>query len=790
MAAPASSPSFSGNGNSRKVTRTRTGCLTCRRRKKKCDEERCPITGACIRCKQAGYQCEGFPELRFIQSSGAAYKNRHLLRRRSTINSDKSSFSSSPPLQTPAGTMRDSGGDDVDGMAALHAAASSLAASHSPPNPSGVLRSAPNAGQPLGPPSAVRHATTSFSSYNGQAQPQTSAVQTMQLDTAPSPNLRRGNTGTPILPTTGQAPGALQLGLHQTDLSSPAQRASTGGRQGGPQSQVCTFIGECILLGRAICENCLSTIEPLFSPSDPTPHFQQPTPSSSSAASAFSPREAARHQPVMQSLIGYFSALVTCWVEGCYPQAIAESSFFRQLVQHLISTIDQDEALRLSVAAVASGYIGGGQLQWPEDLVAIQRWTETLRQDATELVDVTTSSSSNQLPRADMDSSTGERLARHSYIDRHLSKHAMLFYRMAKRAVEEAVQRASRQPSSSFGLNGTRPLPPSATDGYVDAEQMRCHNNLLLSTINLCIFSWAEMSIGTYYADFDMALQAAHTLFGGVRRVKIAHLNSMDTIGLAVVVWADTCAAIARGTRPYFELDDTPLTSKEREMQGSAPPFAFNSFNCPPALFKCLNDLARLRFDCKATPLRGLSESGASSPLSASLAQRASQLESRLKALSAETQHSSDANGQSIPHTRADGTVLIHTGSPNCSEMTRLACLLILYTAIYGKGPLYPACKFALQNIVHLWTYGAIGFCRAVGCSNYLLPVFMASAVACEARDRMLCEEAMNIVGHNEAVCDSARMAIRETWRRTDEAGFPALWTDVVKQNSFEVAFL
>lgn len=794
----------------RKVIRTRTGCLTCRRRKKKCDEQRCPDTGGCTRCKQAGYQCEGFPQLLQIENTGKViktngnrkrssfYETNNQKRKSTTTNSDRSILSISPPeqresihMQTTQNRFGDSmNGEDAHGLFALQAAATSLMES-SPTRPEESMHDqfAPSSFEShlsIGHhhnANPLRHRTSSISSRIADP----IILQPMQID---SNNQMMMNTTN--IQSAGQTPSRY---VQMQNDSSPGQGSNVNNYVG---SSVCTFIGECILIGRQICTNCLSTIEPLFSPSDPTPNFQLPTPTSSVGASSIE----TRHQPVMQSLIGYYSAVVTCWIEGCFPQQIANSTFFRDLVHYLLSNIDENEALRLSVAAVASGYIGGGQLQWPEDLIAIKRWTNTLRQDTTELVDVTVSmTGQSTASKRDLENANGpDKLARHTYIDRHLSKHAMVFYRMAKKAVEDAIQRASREPNIHYGMNGTRPVNTNDIDStYVDPSLAKKYNSILVATVNLCIFSWAEMSIETYYEDFDLVLQAAHTLFGGIRRIKLAYLNSLDTIGLAIVCWADTCASIARGTRPYFELDESPLTEAENQVlinyPNAAKQFAFHSFNCPSALFQCLNDLARLRFDCKAAPQRGWNGgntegSRQSSPLPAFLGHRAAQLDARLKALSVQTQHTLDPNGNRTALTRPDGTSLNHSGSPNCSEMTRLAGVLILYTGIYQKGPLHPTCKFALQSIVHLWTYGASGFCKDVGCSNYLLPVFMASVVACETRDRLLLEEAMNIVGHNEAVADASRQAVKEIWKRTDEDGFPALWTDVVRPGSMTVAFL
>lgn len=177
-----------------------------------------------------------------------------------------------------------------------------------------------------------------------------------------------------------------------------------------------------------------------------------------------------------------------------------------------------------------------------------------------------------------------------------------------------------------------------------------------------------------------------------------------------------------------------------------------------------------MRFDCSILPtVPGQTIAN----LPERLARQANQLESTLNSLAAVTHPSTQFNG-----------------SPNCSEMTRLAGIILLYTTIHRKGPLYPTIKYCLQCILNLWQYGAKAFCIDVGCTNYIFSIFMASSVAHEARDRVICEEAMNLVGHDEATADAGRRLIKEVWKRTDESGIPTLWTDIVKEGNFLVAFL
>lgn len=359
---------------------------------------------------------------------------------------------------------------------------------------------------------------------------------------------RRSNSGLSPLQVVGDessitsplAAHVLETNVLDTNSLNHSQGLSSSGNS-------CSIIGKCILLGQPICESCLSTIQPVLSPSDPSPDFSI----ASSFPSNLDNNASSRHKPVLHCLIGYYAVVITCWVEGCHPHTIVHSTFFKELVQYLFQRIDHDEGIRLSIASCASGYIGGGQLSWPEDLKAIQEWTEVLRNGATELVDVATTTSTSPASRP-IDDGT-DRLARHSYLDRHLSRHARFLYKMANQSLEVTMQMCISAPNTILANHHSSSIMESA---YIEVNRMRQYNHILLSAMSQAIFSWAELSIESYYQDFDKALSIVNTIFGGIRRIKLKSLNSVDTLGFSIVVWADVAASMARGTMPYFYLED------------------------------------------------------------------------------------------------------------------------------------------------------------------------------------------------------------------------------------------
>ena len=55
-------------GQKSNITRVRTGCFTCRKRKKKCDEKR----PTCVNCQKTGIICEGYPQQVYWENRAAA----------------------------------------------------------------------------------------------------------------------------------------------------------------------------------------------------------------------------------------------------------------------------------------------------------------------------------------------------------------------------------------------------------------------------------------------------------------------------------------------------------------------------------------------------------------------------------------------------------------------------------------------------------------------------------------------------------------------------------------------
>lgn len=74
--------------------RVRTGCITCRRRRIKCDEQK-PV---CIRCRNANFQCEGYAAPRRLSHTSS--RSMTLLSKHNSASPSSKDSSASPPDST------------------------------------------------------------------------------------------------------------------------------------------------------------------------------------------------------------------------------------------------------------------------------------------------------------------------------------------------------------------------------------------------------------------------------------------------------------------------------------------------------------------------------------------------------------------------------------------------------------------------------------------------------------------------------------------------------------------
>lgn len=280
-----------------------------------------------------------------------------------------------------------------------------------------------------------------------------------------------------------------------------------------------------------------------------------------------------------ESILGYYGAVITCWVEGCHPSQIGRSRLFEGVVRSLFAQIDTRAYVRLSVAAVAACYIGGDQLRWPDDLSLIQRWSAGLRRDSLELPRLqppapekwdrmsppgaptapgtsgVSSGSDGQHPSVH----TQQQQTLHQHLDRHLTSYSYHLRRMATQAVDDE-------------LNAVRagPLTWPDPEGKIGLEMVKRYDSLILAAMNLAIFDWAEVGIDAFFASLDEAIRIAHLVLGGNRRLCWSKCHEVETLGTSMLVWADASAAIARGTRPYFilEVEDSNEFPKHARPRG------------------------------------------------------------------------------------------------------------------------------------------------------------------------------------------------------------------------------
>lgn len=94
-----------------RICRRRTGCLTCRRRRKKCDERK-PI---CLNCERNRICCEGYQNaVRWVSSFSKPNTKKQVQRRQDSSSPDGNSNNEDSTSKTPTGTFTITGGEEAE----------------------------------------------------------------------------------------------------------------------------------------------------------------------------------------------------------------------------------------------------------------------------------------------------------------------------------------------------------------------------------------------------------------------------------------------------------------------------------------------------------------------------------------------------------------------------------------------------------------------------------------------------------------------------------------------------
>ncbi|EST05428.1 Zn(2)-C6 fungal-type DNA-binding domain protein [Kalmanozyma brasiliensis GHG001] len=758
--------------------RSRSGCLTCRKRKKKCDETLCEETGGCWRCRNAGYQCEGFRRAPVVFAPGTASSSKGKRTKRSP-EADSPGTGSRVKLE-PGANGYGNGLADAQSAALGHASFTSVGAA------GGIDQESLDMANSLAEFAGLATSSAAWPLANDMAA--TGSHDSMSKDATSTSNFKNG------------APSSYTSFAHPSMLPPAPQRPLPPDSSLLPlQSPMipCEIVGDCLFSGHHLCASCSAVANRLMQP-DPAalaaldadlvqvaPSLSTPTGSRhhSPALDGYTDTHAAAHHAnaksrlVMESLIGYYSTLIVCWVQGCDVRGLEASTLFRQLVPYLLDSVDKHPPLRLSIAAVTAGYVGGARLTWPKDVVAIHQWANTLRADRTSIADCVKANLTFGFPgtpdtiwsaspgsephgKGALSPANVERLRRasstHATLDDLLVGQAQTLKHLAVRSLEQAV--------ADYKAKTTRAMGVSFTEKGFIAECVHV-NPLLMASLNIAIYAFAEEGMTSYFEEAARMRGLIETLLGSFPPVNLSKLTSHEHLGFRTYVWSDVTTAIACGTRPHLQLalstyiTDVDVTTSSQDL----------TFSMIDVILVALSDIARLRYEFDGGDFSRTARRQAGVPIPQWVRDRAKRIQARAESC------------------RIKGPLT--TGSAICAVMTKSACIILIHTLIYRLGALHPIIVSLLRSMLDLWTSAGEKYCKSVGCSNFNLPMFVASSVAVSEEDRRICESAMKVVGHEEAGPASGRELIREVWRRNDVTGVPCFWTDVVASGEYAVAF-
>ncbi|RSH90505.1 hypothetical protein EHS25_001110 [Saitozyma podzolica] len=250
----------------------------------------------------------------------------------------------------------------------------------------------------------------------------------------------------------------------------------------------------------------------------------------------------------------------------------------------------------------------------------------------------------------------------------------------------------------------------------------------------------------------------------------LSHLNTSDTFSLRLYALSDVSRCLVqRGRKTIFNLRRDPI------MPGTATatnpgdePWAHGAYlGLPDAIVVLLADIANLCADMPTNP-------------AATVKARADAIEAELRAWSPAGMFGGPAMVPVDPTTLVARTI--------AGSLWSLCALVVLYQSVHRVGGLHPVLRHArsemlslLDSIVRLPNHGDLyGFLA--------LPAFLSATLSVSDSDRKRAMTHMTRPGPERVWLDNIAL-VEKLWEETDQTGQLAEWHDKMTREGLSVAF-
>lgn len=799
---PPNNQSTSKRARSQRFNRAKTGCFTCRARRKKCDETRDANTGGCQRCLKSGIECLGFPELRGAPLAAHSKKQK--------AEEDEKARKSAQSGQS---------NDDQSSHHSMQLIQTSQAPSTNPE-----------------PASTFELSLTDF----------------LHMDTPPSNEVisrfskrisSRTTSGNATPDPISQEDNAQAMTAWFNSSILPFSQQTRN------ESEPITSIGS--PFPQFLLDDWMSSdvLNSLGNNSNGMPTNTGVTPR------IMSPFQGIRDEDrALKSLASFYAAFCMTW---WLPKNDSKSK--RRNLQHVIHAVERrlrkSEIACTTVAAVAACY-GFGNHQALFDNSTIESFRQSWERIYEVICDNKTSSLCAYLdwlgtntmltnaPDGDCGStstaspsSSGERNENEQQGSTTSTKQRPWDVLINNPAMQSIVGRES---GSSSQLTSGLPIPQISQGGPIEAQadrlfsfastvlakvamaarQDQCTSNDILvpldysalihvdvylqASMDLALFAFTSRPEKIFHQELEAAGSLLESLLGRGQSVRLSEIDGVEAVGFRTFAWTDILNSVlsARCTRLHY-LFERPPSSEQNESTGGELISGTKrkhdsgdqdgtrtrkshrgisiSFGCPDDVLVIFAHIANLHFQLRQARATKAIQGNGPEVLPAWALHTACDLAQKIE--ESEKNASKEEQSSNNPSQFEQGQRILAT-------MWRHAAVIFLQTTAYRLGPLGKVNQERMKSIIDLWTTSNMEM-NLIDNGNPAMPILFAAFIAQQKSERAVCREALRQIGRRERSRQGYREFVEKLWRRTDEMGFALLWHDVLDSESVsEIAIM
>ncbi|KIR37767.1 transcription factor [Cryptococcus deuterogattii 99/473] len=729
--------------------RSRTGCGTCKRRGKKCDEE-WTAEGHCQRCIIGQFECTGRTN---VQSKSAAKRAQQQQRSKSMSDgnlqreSSESQWSSTD--MQPSGSVSATLNHSHIDQSSIQAATAQQFLSHSTPSASSNhnQQTPPN---PLGTTSSTQQETNvPFAWYNPThappSAPRHDPATFLTIDHSQSlfdwSSMFSNQPSTLLTSSTECGALALESIMPWTGGSNEDVTATASGSGGGSGSRFGLGGGGAVQVGGGLWNDGVFGVQNQLGPSGPSQDGV------GQVLGGVSPNTVDKHMRDGVSLSDLYVHVIKSWLVGA-PSSIQENAHSRLRTYNNISAV-----MQFSRHALARAYMTLFSSSMSQ-VYPLSQFTDLFSKSSGNMNNL------QDFPVPDLISEFNIHLPRDP---KGKGKEKTYEAGQLERRMREYEQKVL-----------TRLIADEESLKWIEDETRLLREVIVTSPSHLAELLWGVINLRHVEYIRSGASQSYNVLALGDRLVRSALGSSHPPITLSKLQTAETWSVrmfaaadigrciVERGRKTIFNFWSDIPADPSSPPSSHEEPWSFH-LGLPDSILILLAEIVNL-------------SSSVCSSSSLSIKAQADELE---KAIRGWQSHQMDMNEGMESGVRMERIMV--------GELWRLSALVLLYESVHRVGGLHPVLRNARYELLNLLD-SLIPLTQDHPPNYTALPAFLAATLSTSCQDRHRSMMHLLRVGPEKVWMDNVAV-VEKIWEESDTSGVLPDWWDKMKREGMSVAF-